>query len=77
VQKLGECGGTYYFGPECSGRYAAQAKCILDNPTGACALYAPREGGASFPPEAQTFQQCMTDAQKLPDPNDQEPDAGF
>ena len=78
VQKLGECGATYYFGPECTGRHAAMAKCVLDNPTGACALYAPREGGATFPPEAQTFQQCQIEAAKVPDPDEQpEPDAGF
>jgi hypothetical protein len=75
VQKLGECGGTYYFPPECTGRNAAMAKCILDNPTGACALYAPREGGTMLPPEAQTFQQCLTEAAKVPDP--EEEDAGL
>lgn len=75
VQKLGECGGTYYFPPECTGRNAAMAKCILDNPTGACAVYAPREAGTTFPPEAQTFQQCMTEAAKVPDPGEE--DAGF
>lgn len=75
IQKLGECGGTYYFPPECSGRYQAMAKCILDNPVGACALYAPREGGTALPPEAQTFQQCISDASKLPDPTEE--DAGF
>lgn len=78
VQKLGECGGTYYFRPDCSGRDAALAKCVLDNPTGACAVYAPREAGSTFPPEAQTFQQCQVEAAKIPDPDEEpEPDAGF
>jgi hypothetical protein len=78
VQKLGECGGTAYFRPDCAGRDAALAKCVLDNPTGACALYAPREGGATFPPEAQTFQQCQIEAAKIPDPDEEpEPDGGF
>lgn len=53
------------------------AKCILDNPTGACAIYAPREGGTTLPPEYQTFQQCQIDAAKVPDPDEEpEPDAG-
>jgi hypothetical protein len=78
VQKLGECGGTYYFRPDCAGRDAALAKCVLDNQVGACALYAPREAGATFPPEAQTFQQCQIEASKIPDPDEEpEPDAGF
>lgn len=78
VQKLGECGGTSYFRPECSGRDAALAKCVLDNPTGACAMYAPREAGSTFPPEAQTFQQCQVEAAKIPDPDaEPEGDGGF
>ena len=78
MQKLGECGGTSYFRPDCSGRDAALAKCVLDNPAGACALYAPREAGTTFPPEAQTFQQCQIEASKIPDPDEEpEPDAGF
>ena len=78
VQKLGECGGTAYFRPECSGRDAALAKCVLDNPTGACAIYAPREAGSTLPPEYQTFQQCQVEAAKIPDPDEPpEEDAGF
>jgi hypothetical protein len=54
------------------------AKCILDNPVGACGLYAPREGGTQLPPETQTFQQCQIEAAKVPDPDEEpEPDAGF
>lgn len=78
VQKLGECGGTTYFRPDCAGRDAAMAKCILDNPVGACGLYAPREAGTQLPPETQTFQQCQIEAAKVPDPDEEpEPDGGF
>lgn len=81
VQKLGECGGTTYFRPECAGRDAAMAKCILDNPVGACGLYAPREAGTQLPPETQTFQQCQIEAAKVPEPDEEpdpsEEDAGF
>lgn len=79
VEKLGACGGTYYFRPECNARDAALAKCVLDNEVGACAVFAPREAGASFPPEAQTFQSCQLEAAKIPDPDDEESesDAGL
>ena len=77
VQKIGECGGTYPFGPECTGPQAALAKCIIDNPVGACGLYAPREAGTQLPPETQAFQQCQVEASKVPQPEDPEEDGGF
>lgn len=75
VQKLTQCGGTAYFRPDCAGRDAALAKCVLDNPVGACGMYAPREAGTTLPPETQTFQQCQIEASKVPDPDEE--DAGF
>jgi hypothetical protein len=61
---LGNCGVAYGFAPDCPAQNAAVAKCIVDNPTGACAAYRPREAGTTYPPEATAFQQCQIDASR-------------
>ena len=59
ILTLADCGVAIGFLQDCSGQSGVSARCITENPKGACALYAKREPGAALPPEAQTFQQCQ------------------
>jgi hypothetical protein len=64
IQVLAECGAGIGFAPDCSSQSAVLAKCVVDNPVGACATYRPRQAGTALPPEAQKFQQCQIDGSR-------------
>jgi hypothetical protein len=59
INVLANCGVGYGFATDCPGPNAALAKCINDNPTGACAAYT---AGQAASAEAQAFQKCQIDA---------------
>jgi hypothetical protein len=64
ILALANCGVGFGFAPDCPAESAPMAKCIVDNPTGACAAYGQRPAGTALPPEAQAFQQCQLDASR-------------